>query len=215
MNKYVIIGPPGAGKSTQAERLCRTYGLVRISLGDILRWNIKNHTKLAAKLRYYIDSGRLVPDDTVEQVLRDRLQQHDWNYGFVLDGYPATKTQAETFLQSYDIDGVILLDVPDSTAQDRLGKNQVCTSCGIDYQLVYNEPRVERVCDICGGPLQDQSKEAPELIPKRLHEYRTKTEPVIEIFQFRELLVSIDGSQSPDAVHAAISRELGLGLGQP
>ena len=111
MNKYIIMGPNGSGKGTQAALLCKVYKLVHISVGDIFRWNIQSHTKLAARIQRIMNSGQLVSDDFVEEVVRARLDQHDWNYGFILDGFPRSVTQAMFFLESYDIDAVINIEV--------------------------------------------------------------------------------------------------------
>jgi adenylate kinase len=210
MNKYVIIGPPGSGKSTQSTLLCQAFGFVRISVGDIFRWNIKNRTRLAAKLRNFIDAGRLVPDDIVEEVIKSRLEQHDWNYGFVLDGYPATRNQARFFLECYDIDGVILLEIPESIALQRLSASRVCAQCGLDYDLIFHRARAEMLCDLCGGTLEPRSSDAPETVKNRYREYNAKTAPVIDLFRARELAVTVDGTQEATQVHASISRELGL-----
>src|SRR4051812_6623078 len=112
MRKYVIMGVQGCGKGTQAKLLARDFDLVHISVGDIFRWHIQSHTKLAARIRRLTDAGALVPDDLVEEVVRDRLALHDWNFGFILDGFPRSRHQAEFFLESYDMDAVLLLDVP-------------------------------------------------------------------------------------------------------
>jgi adenylate kinase len=215
MNKYLIIGPPGAGKSTQAHRLCDSYGFVRISVGDIFRWNIKNRTKLAAKLQRYIDSGRLVPDEIVEDVVKSRLQQHDWNFGFVLDGYPASRAQAEFFLESYDVDGVVLLEVPIEMAAERLAKFRVCVKCGLDYGLIFHRASGERICEVCGGDLVQRSADSPQVVTDRLREYNQKTLPVIDVFRHRELVVAVDGTQTPEQIHAEIINELGLAPFKP
>jgi len=120
MRKYVIIGVPGSGKSTQATLLAADLDLVHISVGDIFRWNVQNHTKMGAMVRRTMAAGALVGDDLAEKVTADRLAEHDWNYGFVIDGFPRNARQAEFFLESYDIDGVIHLDMPDSEVRRRV-----------------------------------------------------------------------------------------------
>ncbi len=210
MNKYIILGPPGSGKSTQAQMLAKVHGFVRISVGDIFRWNVKNHTKLGARIYEYIDSGQLVPDATVEEVVKVRLEQHDWSFGFVLDGYPASRTQAGLFLQSYDVDGVVQLQVPDALLTERLSCLRVCGACGFDYNLIYARSLPETVCDFCGGELVNRSSERPESIRERLREYHNKTVPVLELFRQRELLVEVDGTKPLEDIHAHICAELGL-----
>src|SRR5262249_56582185 len=126
MHKYIIMGVQGCGKGTQAKMLATTFGLVHISVGDIFRWHIQSHTKLAARIRRLTSSGELVPDDIVEEVVKQRLEQHDWNYGYILDGFPRNQHQAEFFLESYDIDAVIYIDVPDQVVTDRILNRRLC-----------------------------------------------------------------------------------------
>src|SRR5687768_14771767 len=120
MNKYIFMGAQGSGKSTQAATLANAYDLVHISVGEIFRWNIEHHTKLGARVRRAVTAGELVPDEVVEDVVRHRLDRHDWNYGFVLDGFPRNRIQAEFFLETYDVDGVVLIDIPDAVVLMRI-----------------------------------------------------------------------------------------------
>ena len=151
MRKYVIMGVQGSGKGTQAKMLAEDLDLVHISVGDIFRWNVQNHTKMGAQVRRIMASGELVGDDLAESVVRDRLTQHDWNYGFIIDGFPRNRRQAEFFLESYDIDGVIVLDLPDSEVRRRVLNRRLCGNCGMDYNLIANSPAVPGQCDMCGG----------------------------------------------------------------
>src|SRR5215207_11262597 len=153
MRKYVIMGVQGSGKGTQARLLAERYDLVHMSVGDIVRWNVKAHTKLAAQVRRIVASGRLVDDDLVEAVVRERLDRHDWNYGFVVDGFPRNGRQAEFFMESYDIDGVIHLEIPDDEVRRRVLSRRLCPNCGMDYNLIADRPEVEGRCDICGHEL--------------------------------------------------------------
>src|SRR5512138_597429 len=136
MRKYVIMGIQGSGKGTQAKMLAADLDLVHISVGDIFRWNVQNHIKLGAQVRRTMAAGELVGDDLVEGVVRDRLEQHDWNYGFIVDGFPRNRRQAEFFLESYDIDGVIHLVMSDEEVRRRVLARRLCSRCGMDYNLI-------------------------------------------------------------------------------
>src|SRR3954454_21887394 len=153
MRKYVIMGVQGSGKGTQSAMLAADFDIVHISVGDVLRWNVQNHTKLGAQVRRIMAAGELVGDDLVEQVVHTRLVQHDWNYGFILDGFPRNARQAAFFLESYDIDGVIHLDLPDDEVRRRVLGRRLCSRCGLDYNLIAHRPKVENTCDVCGGEL--------------------------------------------------------------
>ena len=150
MRKYVIMGVQGSGKGTQSKMLVEDLDLVHIGVGDILRWNVENHTKLGAQVRRTMAEGELVSDDLVEAVVRDRLTQHDWNYGFIIDGFPRNRRQAEFFLESYDIDAVIVLDLPDSEVRRRVLSRRLCSDCGMDYNLIDSQPKEAGKCDMCG-----------------------------------------------------------------
>ncbi len=210
MNKYVIMGVQGCGKGTQAKLLCEAFDFVHICVGDLFRWNIQAHTKLAAKIKRIMDAGRLVPDQIVGEVIRRRLDEHDWNYGFVMDGFPRNKTQAEFFLENYDINAVIHLLVPDEVVIKRVLARRLCRSCGVDYNLIYHRPEVEDVCDVCGGKLTSRPDDVEEVIRQRLSEYHQYTAPVVDLFQEKELVISIDGCQSIQAVQHDIRQQLGL-----
>ena len=128
MRKYVIMGVQGSGKGTQAKLLADDFDLVHISVGDIFRWNVQHHTKLGAQVRRIMAAGQLVDDELVESVVRERLAMHDWNYGFIVDGFPRNARQAEFFLESYDIDGVILLELPDEEVTRRVLARRLCSA---------------------------------------------------------------------------------------
>jgi adenylate kinase len=210
MRKYIILGVQGCGKGTQAQLLAGDYDLTHISVGDIFRWNIQSHTKLAARIKRLMAAGRLVPDDIVEDVVRDRLEAHDWNYGFILDGFPRNGHQAAFFLESYDIDAVLHIAVPDQVVLDRILNRRLCAKCGLDYNLIYHRPAVAGVCDVCGGALVARADDTAEAVRARLHDYHSKTEPILELFRRKELIVTIDGTHPPAAVQKEIRRALGL-----
>lgn len=202
------MGPSGAGKGTQANLLCKQYDLVHISVGDILRWNIQSHTKLAAKIRKTLIAGQLVPDEIVLEVVKRRLDDHDWRYGFVLDGFPRNLSQAEFFMESYDVDAVIHIEVPDEVAFKRVLSRRICEQCKLDYNLIYHRPKIPDICDVCGGRLVARPDDTPEAIKKQLAEYNSKTLPIIDLFRQKELLIVVDGTKPIEQVHAEIKREL-------
>jgi adenylate kinase len=210
MHKYVIMGIQGCGKGTQAKMLAKDYDLVHISVGDIFRWHIQSHTKLAARIGRITAAGELVPDEIVEEIVRARLDQHDWNYGFILDGFPRNFRQASFFLESYNIDAVIQIDVTDQVVLDRVLNRRLCTRCGLDYNLIFHRPAEEDVCDVCSGKLSARADDTPAAVRKRLQDYHDKTAPILELFGDKELVVSVDGAQSAEDVQTEIRFQLGL-----
>ena len=210
MRKYVIIGVPGSGKSTQATTLAADLDLVHISVGDIFRWQVQNHTKMGAQVRRIMASGELVGDDLAEKVTAERLAEHDWNYGFVIDGFPRNARQAEFFLESYDIDGVIHLDLPDSEVRRRVLARRLCANCGVDYNLIQSRPATEGVCDVCGGNLVTREDDTEEALVVRLREYHDKTDPVLDLFRRKECVAVIDATFGKDEIQQEIRDKLGL-----
>ncbi len=210
MRKYVIMGVQGSGKGTQAAMLAEDLDLVHISVGDIFRWNVQHHTKLGAQVRRTMAAGLLVSDDLVEGVVRDRLTQHDWNYGFIVDGFPRSERQAEFFLESYDIDGVICLDLPDSEVRRRVMARRLCSGCGMDYNLIASSPRVAGQCDACGSALETREDDTEQALAVRLREYHEKTNPVLEIFRRKEYVITVDARPDPEQVQQEIRKRLNL-----
>ncbi len=210
MRKYVILGPQGCGKGTQAKLLEQEYSIVHISVGDIFRWHAKNRTKLGAQIGRLVAEGLLVPDDIVERVVKERLDQHDWNFGFTIDGFPRNESQARFFLESYDTDAVIHLEVPDAIVTARVLARRLCSSCGLDYNLIFHRPAAPDRCDVCGGTLIARADDHPDALQKRLAEYRDRTFPILELFRRKELVLSVDASRPVDAVYEDLRQQLRL-----
>jgi adenylate kinase len=210
VRKYVIMGVQGSGKGTQAGMMAADLDLVHIAVGDIFRWNVQHHTKLGAQVRRTMAAGLLVGDDLVEGVVRDRLSQHDWNYGFIIDGFPRNERQAEFFLESYDIDGVIHLDLPDTEVRRRVLARRLCSGCGMDYNLIASSPREPGRCDACGAALSTREDDTEEALAVRLREYHEKTNPVLAIFGRKEYVVTVDARPGPGAIQQEIRARLAL-----
>jgi adenylate kinase len=210
MRKYVIIGAIGSGKGTQSGLLSRDLDIVHISVGDIFRWHVKNHTKLGAQVRRIMAAGELVGDDLAESVVRGRLDQHDWNYGFVIDGFPRSRRQTEFFLESYDIDGVIHLDLPDEEVRRRVLGRRLCSRCGMDYNLIADRPTQEGRCDVCGGDLVTREDDTEEALAERMRDYHERTDPILELFGRKEYVVTVDARPGVEEVRRTIREKLSL-----
>jgi adenylate kinase len=215
MRKYVIMGVQGSGKGTQSNLLAQDFDLTQISVGDIFRWHVQNHTKIGAQVRRVMAAGELVGDDLVESVVRERLDQHDWNYGFIIDGFPRNPRQAEFFLESYDIDGVVHLDLPDEEVRRRVLARRLCSRCGMDYNLIAHRPKLADRCDVCGGELVSREDDTEEALAARLRDYHGKTNPVLDIFRRKEFVFTVDARPDRTAVQQAIREQLRLPTYQP
>lgn len=189
MHKYVICGPQGSGKGTQSELLCRDYDLVHISIGEIFRWNVRHHTKLAARINRITEAGLLVPDEVVERVVRERLDQHDWNYGFVLDGFPRTRAQAEYLFENWNLDKVIYLELSDEVV----------------FQRVMYRARMGQ-----GSGFTKRADDNPEALMMRLTEYHEKTKPLLELYRKMGMLISVDANRSISEIYTDVRNKLGL-----
>jgi adenylate kinase len=210
MRKFVIMGIQGSGKGTQAKLLAEDLDLEHFSVGDIFRWNVQHHTKRGAQVMRTLASGRLVEDDLVESVVRESLAAHDWNFGFIIDGFPRNARQAEFFLESYDIDGVINLYLPDEEVARRVLSRRVCADCGLDYNLMAHRPQVEGTCDICHGKLIARADDNPEALAVRLASYHEETKPLIAIFERKEIVATFDAMLSVEELQASIRARFGL-----
>ncbi len=210
MRKYVIMGIQGSGKGTQARMLSEAYALVHISVGDILRWNVQHHTRLGAMVKRLVNVGELVGDDLVESVVQARLDQHDWNYGFVLDGFPRTAAQAEYMLERFDLDAVINLQLPDDEVSTRVLARRLCSGCGMDYNLIAHRPARPGICDVCGGTLAARPDDTLDAVARRVRDFHTLTRPVLAIFERKEFVINVDAGRTEDAIFEEIRRRLCL-----
>ncbi len=210
MRKYVIMGVQGSGKGTQAKMLADRFDLVHMSVGDIFRWHVQNHTKIGAQVRRRVDAGELVGDDLVESVVQDRLRGHDWNYGFVVDGFPRNARQAEFFLEGFDIDGVINLELATEEVERRVLSRRICSQCGLDYNLFAHRPEVEDTCDVCQGALVARADDNTEALARRLADYYSKTQPVLELFERKEFVLNVDAAKPREEIFATVCAGLGL-----
>lgn len=208
--KMVFLGPPGAGKGTLAAMASAKMGLPHISTGDLFRAAIKNETELGKKVKSILAEGKLVPDDLTIALVKERLALDDATKGWILDGFPRTIGQAIA-LQSIDATELVVnFDVPDGTILFRLTGRRVCKNCGKIYHISTMPPAREGVCDVCGGPLYTRPDDGEESIKTRLATYREQTEPLIDWYGKLGVLVTIDGSGSPDAVYERFAEVAGV-----
>ena len=212
--RIVMLGAPGAGKGTQAIKIAEKYSIPHISTGDILRANIKEETALGKKAKGYIDQGLLVPDELVVDLVVDRVNQADCTRGYVLDGFPRTIPQAEALDKALEamgqkVDYAINVSVPDENIINRMSGRRACPACGATYHIVYAPTKVEDVCDHCHGTLILRDDDKPETVQKRLSVYHKQTQPLIEYYTEKNLLVTVDGTLEIDDVFDTIVKILG------
>lgn len=206
----LFMGPPGAGKGTQAEKVVAAFGIPHISTGDAFRQAMQEGTPLGRKAKEYVDQGLLVPDDVTNGIVRERLRQDDCRNGFLLDGYPRTIAQAEALDEMLGemgkrLEHVINLKVDRGLLLARLTGRRICKKCGATYHMVFNPPKREGVCDKCGGELFQRSDDTEEKVGTRLDEYVNKTAPLLDYYREKGLLREVDGEQDIDRVTAAIA----------
>jgi len=204
--KIILLGPPGSGKGTQAEKLNDDLGLIRLSTGDMLREAVRNGTELGKMAKEYMDKGDLVPDDVVIGLMKEKIAS--LKEGFVLDGFPRTVQQAEALGEFIDIDHVINLDVDDEELVDRLTKRRSCPDCNVVFHLIYKPPMKDGVCDKCGAALYQRSDDTEETVRARLKVYRENTFPLIEYYGKQEKLVNVDGKGNINQIYRAIEASL-------
>lgn len=186
--RIILLGPPGSGKGTYASRLTVKLGVPHISTGDIVRAEIKAQTRLGKRIKEYSDRGELVPDDVITNLLEKRLGKSDCKEGFILDGYPRTIAQAEALEGITKINLVINLNVPDDIIIKRLSNRLVCRKCGAIYNRLTLPPKIDNVCDKCGGELYTREDDQPEVVQRRLDVYRKQTAPLMEYYKRKNLL---------------------------
>lgn len=212
--KIIMLGAPGAGKGTQAKQIADRYEIPHISTGDIFRANIKNNTELGQKAKEYMDQGLLVPDELTCDLVMDRIKQDDCKNGFILDGFPRTIPQAEALDAALDkinekMDYAINVDVPDENIVNRMGGRRCCLNCGATYHVVTIPTKVEGICDRCGNPVVLRDDDKPETVQKRLSVYHDQTQPLIDYYEKKNILKTVDGTKSMEAVFDDITAILG------
>ncbi|SDY11467.1 adenylate kinase [Lachnobacterium bovis] len=212
--KIIMLGAPGAGKGTQAKQISTKYEIPHISTGDIFRANIKNGTDLGKKAKEYMDKGALVPDELTCDLVMDRIQQEDCKNGFILDGFPRTIPQAEALENALTaaqqtMDYAINVDVPDENIIKRMGGRRACLNCGATYHVEFNPTKVEGVCDSCGSEIVLREDDKPETVKNRLNVYHNQTQPLIDFYNKKGILKTVDGTQSLDKVFEDIVTILG------
>ncbi len=208
---FVFLGMPGAGKGTQAKIISKKYNIPHISTGDILREAVANKTELGLKAKKYMDEGALVPDELVVSLVEERLKQPDCEKGFILDGFPRNVEQAkvlEEMLQKIgkNLDAVFFFSLKEDVVVKRLTARRVCSKCGAVYNMIYNPPKVEGVCDLCGGKLIIRDDDKEEVVRNRLKTYNKDTAPLIQFYMDKGLLHTIDASLSVEEVTKEIEK---------
>ena len=209
MLRTILLGPPGAGKGTQAVKIVEKYGIPHISTGDIFRENIKNGTELGKKAQEYMNRGELVPDDLVIEIATDRLLKDDCKNGFLLDGFPRTIRQAELLENALSkagkkLDAVVLFDAPEELLLQRLTSRLTCRKCGASYNKIFSKPKQEGICDSCGGELYQRTDDSLETAKNRLAVYKEQTFPLIGYYTDKNLLSRIDSSLPKAEGYAAL-----------
>lgn len=212
--KIVILGPPGAGKGTQAKSICNKFSIPHISTGDIFRKHISMETSLGIEAKKYIEKGQLVPDDITINIVIDRLKKDDCTTGFLLDGFPRTVYQAKAlddflFKSKTQLDTALLIDVPKYFIIERMSGRRVCPSCGASYHIKFNPPVFEGKCDVCGNDIIQRKDDKEETVIERLEIYDAETQPLIKYYKDKNLLNVVDGTKAINDVFKNICEILG------
>ncbi len=212
--RLILLGPPGAGKGTQASGIVDRYKVPHISTGDIFRKNIKENTELGRKAKEYMDKGLLVPDELVVAIVEDRLREADAKEGFLLDGFPRTENQAKALDEALGkmntkMDKVINIEVDKGILVGRAVGRRICKNCGATFHIEFNKPKQDSVCDLCQGDLFQRTDDVEETVSKRIEVYLNETQPLIDYYTKKNILVTIDGQQDIDKVLEDIVSALG------
>ena len=200
----VLLGPPGSGKGTQGEKLCSEFGYVKLSTGDMLREAVKNQTELGKKAKEYMDTGALVPNDLIIGLMKEKVKEA--NGKVILDGFPRTIEQADALSGQLEVDLALNLDVADEELVKRITMRRSCPSCNAVYHLIYNAPKKEGVCDKCGTKLYQRDDDTEATVLNRLSTYREKTLPLIDYYEKKGKLVTIEGVGSIDEIYSKVKK---------
>jgi adenylate kinase len=205
----ILVGAPGSGKGTQAQRLVEQFGIPQISTGDMLRAAVRAGTTLGVEARKLMDAGKLVPDDVIIGLIEERLKDEDTKKGFVMDGFPRTVAQAQALDRMLDrsgtrIDRVVVIDVPDAMIVDRISGRRSCKSCGAVYHVKFSPPKKDGVCDKCSGQLYQRDDDTEAAVRVRLKAFADQTAAVIPHYQQQGLVARVDGTKSPDEVYRGV-----------
>lgn len=208
--RIILLGPPGAGKGTQAKAITERFGIPQISTGDILRSAVRDGTPMGVRAKVFMDSGALVPDEVVVGIVCERLQESDCSSGFILDGFPRTVAQADALhktllLMNYPLQAVISLKVDEEVLVERLTGRRACRSCGMGYHVKFSPSREATRCDVCGAELYQRDDDREETIRHRLSVYREQTAPLIDYYAEQGLLFSVDGMEDISVVQEEIA----------
>jgi len=208
--KLILLGAPGAGKGTQAEIICKTLRIPTISTGNMLREAVANQTELGRKVDEIMKAGKLVSDEIVCAIVKDRISREDCKNGFILDGFPRTVVQAEALSNIVDIDCVLSLEVADDEIKSRMTGRRVCSKCGDSYHLIHKKPASEGICDKCGSELICRKDDLPETVADRLNEYHKRTEPLKDYYEALGKLKTVEGVGRIEDITASVLKALGV-----
>lgn len=212
--RIVLLGPPGAGKGTQAKSISKRYNIPHISTGDIFRKHISDLTPLGIEAKKHIDKGHLVPDELTIELIKDRLTEDDCRNGYLLDGFPRTVNQAEVLNKmllegEQTLDSALLIDVPKEFIIDRMTGRRVCPACGASYHVKYNPTSIAGKCDLCGADVVQRKDDFEETVRERLDVYEAQTHPLIQFYNNMKLLCKVDGTKAINDVFDSICKALG------